>query len=218
MKFGSQKAFFAKVWTRLHGSRPDGAVVNPPPRKSSKTTAYDGLRRLSSTQSATSFSSSSQSVGLPIHPWDAAGMGTNGVVKHSQATMNAHDMAIAMVMGGGGGNSMGGAPHGMQYPRILGGSFDPGMMTKMHAGYPSEFFSMGGGLPTHSMGAGGRFIMGESNHESSASFQHHTQQLLFGNGGNGNSKRSLDNLPSDEAQEMNKKKMKLSSSSNTADV
>lgn len=178
MKFGSQKAFFAKVWSRLHGSRPDGAVVNPIPRKSSITTAYDGLRRLSSTQSVTSFSSSSQSGGMPIHRWDA---------------MNAHDMTMVMVMGGAG--NMGGVPHGMQYPRICGESFDSGMMAKIDAGYPSG-----------------------SNHESFASFQHNTQQQLFGNGGNGNSKKSLDILLSDEAQEMNNKKMRLSSSSNTADV
>ncbi len=195
MKFGSQKAFFAKVWSRLHGSRPDGAVVNPPSRKSLITTAYDGLRKLSSTQSLTSFSTSSQSGGMPIHRWDAAGM-------PSHATMNAHDMA----------NSMGGVPHGMQCPRICGESFDPGMMAQTDAGYPSEFLSMGRGLPTHSMGASG------SNHESFASFQYNTQQQLFGNGGNGSSKRSLDILLSDEAQEMNNKKMRLSSSSNTADV
>ena len=33
MKFGSQKKFFAKIWSRLHDNRPDGKSIKPPPRK-----------------------------------------------------------------------------------------------------------------------------------------------------------------------------------------
>lgn len=33
MKFGSQKKFFAKIWSRLHDNRPDGKHIKPPPRK-----------------------------------------------------------------------------------------------------------------------------------------------------------------------------------------
>eukprot|EP00986_Skeletonema_menzelii_P005716 scaffold2118_cov145-Skeletonema_menzelii.AAC.1 len=36
MKFGSQKAFFSRVWNRLHNERADGLKIDPPPRSVAK--------------------------------------------------------------------------------------------------------------------------------------------------------------------------------------
>lgn len=110
MKFGSQKAFFAKIWSRLHDSRPDGVVIKPPPRKPSNTTANGGLQRLPSAASVPS--SSSQGSAMAIHGWGAAGVGTNGIAKPSPPVMSAH-MAMALGMCGGAANSM-------QYPMLMG--------------------------------------------------------------------------------------------------
>mmetsp|Transcript_8650 Transcript_8650/g.14110 ORF Transcript_8650/g.14110 Transcript_8650/m.14110 type:complete len:232 (+) Transcript_8650:211-906(+) len=43
MKFGSQKAFFAKIWSRLHDNRPDGAVIKLPARKPRNSNSNGGL-------------------------------------------------------------------------------------------------------------------------------------------------------------------------------
>ncbi|KAL9180121.1 hypothetical protein ACHAXT_008091 [Thalassiosira profunda] len=45
MKFGSQKAFFAKIWSRLHDNRPDGVIVRPPPRQPSNANPDGGTSR-----------------------------------------------------------------------------------------------------------------------------------------------------------------------------
>ena len=224
MKFGSQKGFFAKVWSRLHDNRPDGVVLMPPPRKPTmKTNTDDGLRRLSSTQSASSFGSS-QSGGMPIHRWGAAsvGMGTNNAILPSQAAMSSHDRAMALVMGGGAGNGMSmgsNTPHStLQYSTILGGGFDPMMMTQMVGGHSAGSMSMGG-LHSHAMTqmlGGGNLSMGGSNHESFASFQHNISQQIFGNGGDGDSERSLE-MTSSDTQKM-RKRLRLLSSTNIADV
>jgi hypothetical protein len=128
MKFGSQKAFFAKIWSRLHDNRPDGAVIKPPPRKPNPNNNNGGLRRLSSNNSA------AQGAMRGYPGMGAMGMGGMG--------MN------PMMMGGMG---MGGAgmPQNMgmmQHPMMMGGGagYDPQMMAQM--GGPAGMYPMAGGM------------------------------------------------------------------------
>merc|ERR1712161_73343 len=71
MKFGSQKAFFAKIWSRLHDNRPDGAVIRPPARKPNKP-SNAGLRRLGSRSGSMGGITGSQP---SMMRWNGMGMG-----------------------------------------------------------------------------------------------------------------------------------------------
>ena len=134
MKFGSQKAFFAKIWSRLHDNRPDGAVIKPPPRKTVASTGNNShLKRLASGRDVHSnnpnnpmyrmgFGNGMMMPGgmmMPQMPHGMGGMPPN---------MMPYPMNPMMMMGGGGG-----------------GGFDQSqMMAQMMGGYPP---GMGGGFP-----------------------------------------------------------------------
>lgn len=123
MKFGSQKAFFAKIWSRLHDNRPDGQTIKPPPRKTQNRN-NGGLRRFSS--------SGSMGLNNSAHAmmrWNS--MGSMG----SMGGMMPGMMGGMGMMGGGMGMGMG---MGMDPQMMNMGGFPP-MMGGMG--------SMGGMMP-----------------------------------------------------------------------
>ena len=119
MKFGSQKAFFAKIWSRLHDNRPDGAVIKPPARKPSNPNSNGGLRRLSSTASSVGSMggpSAAAAAQASMMRWNSGmgmgGMGMNGMMMGGMG-MGAMGMAGAGAAGIRAASGMGGMPQNM---------------------------------------------------------------------------------------------------------
>lgn len=200
MKFGSQKAFFAKIWSRLHDNRPDGAVIKPPARKPNKA-SNGGLRRLGSRSNSMRSMNASQP---SMMRWNGMGMGMgmNGMMVNG---LNAG----AGTIGGAGGM----APNMLQNPMMAMGGFaaDPQIMMQMGGfppmgGMPSPMGAMGG-LPPHMGSAVGRiganmFGVDGSGRGSDPS----PPQLQASNGSTDNdNKRSMDAL-SRTVDEMNKRR------------
>lgn len=148
MKFGSQKAFFGKIWTRLHDNRPDGAVIKPPPRKTvASTDTHSNLKRLASGRDVYSNNPAMRHMGfgngmmmpggmmMPQMPHGMGGMPPN---------MMPYPMNPMMMMGGGGGfdqaqmmaQMMGGYPPGMGggFPGMGGMGMNPHAMAQMMGG------------------------------------------------------------------------------------
>ena len=199
MKFGSQKAFFAKIWSRLHDNRPDGAVIKPPPRKP-QSNNNGGLRRLSSSNSAAQ-------VAMRGYPGAHPGMGGMGAMGMGGMGMN------GMMMGGMGMG--GGMPPNMammQHPMMMGGAagYDPQMMAQM--GGAGGMYPMGamGGMPPQMSAMGGARGMMPGMHGSMHGSSHGMDGSSHSLGGmpqlppGADGKRSLDMLSS-QADEMRKR-------------
>mmetsp|Transcript_18151 Transcript_18151/g.31251 ORF Transcript_18151/g.31251 Transcript_18151/m.31251 type:complete len:503 (-) Transcript_18151:658-2166(-) len=206
MKFGSQKAFFAKIWSRLHDNRPDGVVIKPPPRKPTAATSNGGLRRMSTGASSAGGASAAQA---NMMRWNSAGA-MGGMPMGMMPMGGAMGMGGMGMAGGPAGaaapGGMGGMPQNMmQHPMMahMGGFGDPQMMAQM-GGFPPMGGmgpQMGGGMggmgmqQMGGMGGGGR--MGGGMDGSS-----HGPMSQLQPGGDG--KRSLDMLSS-QANEMRKR-------------
>lgn len=130
MKFGSQKAFFAKIWARLHDNRPyDPVAVRN--SQSSKSTPGDG-----------SMPKSSQPKMLQFPPGMSQDMAfMTGQMPNMMGPQG--QMPMLPSMGGAqGGMSMMGGPQQMNMGMMgMGGMMNPEMMMR---GYPEQF--MGGGF------------------------------------------------------------------------
>ncbi|KAL3816268.1 hypothetical protein ACHAXA_008076 [Cyclostephanos tholiformis] len=213
MKFGSQKAFFAKIWSRLHDNRPDGAVIKPPPRKSLTTGVNGGLRKQGKKGDGIGNDLSQASNAMAMHRLGYVGMGTNGMMM-PQVGMNGH-MVMGMGMGGGAsmGIGMGGMPHNMMpHPMMMAGGIDHQQMMAqmMGGGFQPGFPHMGGmGMTPQAMaqmmGGGGGMGVGSM----PQNMMHHTMMMGGGlqhssAGNDEDSKRSLDMLSS-QANEMRKR-------------
>jgi len=150
MKFGSQKAFFAKIWSRLHNNRPDGTVIKPPPRQTAASTGtQSNLKRLASGRDVHTNNPAMQRMGfgngmmmpggmmMPQMPHVMGGMPPN---------MMPYPMNPMMMMGGGGGRGfdqsqmmaqmMGGCPPGMVggFAGMGGMGMNPHAMAQMMGG------------------------------------------------------------------------------------
>ena len=102
MKFGSQKAFFAKIWSRLHDSRSDGVVIKAPPRKSSTTSST--LRKRKGDRN----NDLGQASGVAMHRLGYPGMASNGMMMRQVGMSGPIGMGMGM-----GGHGPGRGHHGM---------------------------------------------------------------------------------------------------------
>lgn len=143
MKFGSQKAFFAKIWSRLHDNRPDDCVLKrgvPPVRIGDGTIASsNGLVRQQHRDMdirRSSGNGNEMSVGsmMPGHPRGMNGM--NMMQERMQEQMMMRGMSDHPMMSGMGG--------------MMGGFLSPG----------ESGFSPGMGMSQESMGSMGASAMG----------------------------------------------------------
>jgi hypothetical protein len=148
MKFGSQKAFFAKIWSRLHDNRADGAVIKPPPRKSSTTSVNGGLRRLGRKGEGMGNGDLGQAGNaMAMHRLGYVGMGANGMMMPQVGMGGPMVMGIGMGGGASMGIGMGGMPHNMMpHPMMMGGAMEHQQMMAqmMGGGYQAGFPHMGG--------------------------------------------------------------------------
>lgn len=212
MKFGSQKAFFAKIWSRLHDNRPDGAVIKPPPRKPQNANQNGAMRRMSS--------SSSANPGM-MQRWGSSGMGGMG--------MNPMMMGGGMnpMMMGGMGGMPGMGMGGQMHPMMMGGAgMDPQQMQMMAQMGGGMMPGMGGmpGMGMGAMGPGGAMHRGSmsggmggdmnssqhSVHSMGGSMHSMHGQHSMGGGhggmaGMGDNKRSLEMM---QAEEQMRKRMR----------
>jgi hypothetical protein len=211
MKFGSQKAFFAKIWSRLHDSRSDGVVIKAPPRKSSTTRST--LRRKKGGRN----NDLGQASAVAMHGLGYPGMASNGMMMRQVGMSGPMGMGMGMGNAPPMGMAMGGMPqHLMQHPMMMGGGFDHQIMAQMMGGgFQGGFPHMVGGMGmtpqamAQMMGGGG----GMGGGAMPQHMMHH--HMMMGGGlqqdgaDNGvDNKRSLDMLSS-QANEM-RKRLKMS--------
>ncbi|KAL7535857.1 hypothetical protein ACHAWF_005293 [Thalassiosira exigua] len=163
MKFGSQKAFFAKIWSRLHDNRPDGVVIRPPPRKPLNATHNGGLRRIGTSLEAQALGPAGFSEAASQAQANAAAM-RMGVAGMPPAGMNPMMMGGAMPgmgpmagmgMNQGMGMGMGMGAGMMPHPMMMA---DPSAMAHMGGGFTHGMHGMGGGMPYHGVMGGGMMM------------------------------------------------------------
>lgn len=135
MKFGSQKAFFAKIWSRLHDNRPDGLLIKPPPRKPLNA-GQNGAMERNSTMLANLHH---QNMSMMNYPPQAMMMHP-GMAQQQQMMMQHHQnmMIHQGQMGGGGGMQM-------QQMQAMAPMSMGGMVSNRVGGGGIEFGQMHGG-------------------------------------------------------------------------
>lgn len=112
MKFGSQKAFFTKIWSRLHDNRPDGLLIKPPPRKPLNAGQNGATQRTDSTMLANLRHQNMSMMHYPppammMHPGMAQMMQHHQNMMINQGQMGGGEgmqTMAPMSMGGKGGN------------------------------------------------------------------------------------------------------------------